>query len=98
VTARPSEPAPSTSPKRQRADQTWKVLPKSFQFCPNADLVVLISDMLSELVALNDRIPLSGAGLTRFHSRSVWHFEHALLPIYLHPMQCAPNNLNIRLP
>lgn len=26
--------------------------------------------MLSELVGLNDRIPLSGAGLTRFHSRA----------------------------
>lgn len=32
--------------------------------------MVLISDMLGELVVLNDQIPLSTGGLTRFHSRA----------------------------
>ena len=46
-----------------------KTLPKLYQNTSTIDLVILIADMLGELVGLNDRIPLSGAGLTRFHSR-----------------------------
>ncbi|KAI5796702.1 cyclin-domain-containing protein, partial [Pyronema domesticum] len=65
-------PSPSTVAKRQRktSDTGVKVLPKLYQSTHTKDLVILISDMLGELVGLNDRIPLSGAGLTRFHSRA----------------------------
>ncbi|KAF8245761.1 cyclin-domain-containing protein [Wilcoxina mikolae CBS 423.85] len=60
-----------SSPKRQRKPELGvKTLPKLYQSTHTADLVILISDMLGELVGLNDRIPLSGAGLTRFHSRA----------------------------
>ncbi|RPB17221.1 cyclin-domain-containing protein [Morchella conica CCBAS932] len=51
-------------------DPSIKALPQLYQHCPTNDLVYLISDMLLELVGLNDKIPLSGAGLTRFHSRA----------------------------
>lgn len=47
-----------------------KLLPQLYQNTGATDLVILIADMLQELVGLNDRIPLSGAGLTRFHSRA----------------------------
>ncbi|KAH8149432.1 uncharacterized protein LAJ45_06511 [Morchella importuna] len=58
-------------PKRARhMDPSIKALPQLYQHCPTNDLVYLISDMLLELVGLNDKIPLSGAGLTRFHSRA----------------------------
>ncbi|KAL7276038.1 Pho80p cyclin [Rhizina undulata] len=66
----PESPSFSSNPKRIRTDSSVKVLPRLYQFCPTTDLVILISDMLSELVGLNDKIPLSGAGLTRFHSRA----------------------------
>jgi hypothetical protein len=58
-----------------------KTLPKLYQSTHTADLVVLISDMLGELVGLNDCIPLSGAGLTRFHSRFAPPF-FSLFPIF----------------
>ncbi|RPB02627.1 cyclin-domain-containing protein [Choiromyces venosus 120613-1] len=62
---------PSSPPKRPRhSDPSIKYLPSLYQHCPTQDLVYLISDMLLELVGLNDKIPLSGAGLTRFHSRA----------------------------
>ncbi|PWW76746.1 cyclin-domain-containing protein [Tuber magnatum] len=61
----------SSPPKRPRySDPSVKYLPSLYQHCPTQDLVYLISDMLLELVGLNDKIPLSGAGLTRFHSRA----------------------------
>ncbi|CUS15389.1 unnamed protein product [Tuber aestivum] len=64
-------PKSSSPPKRPRhSDPSVKYLPSLYQHCPTQDLVYLISDMLLELVGLNDKIPLSGAGLTRFHSRA----------------------------
>ncbi|CAZ80228.1 unnamed protein product [Tuber melanosporum] len=61
----------SSPPKRARhSDPLVNYLPSLYQHCPTQDLVYLISDMLLELVGLNDKIPLSGAGLTRFHSRA----------------------------
>ncbi|KAK5147337.1 hypothetical protein LTR04_000857 [Oleoguttula sp. CCFEE 6159] len=55
--ARPSAPEP-------------KVMPIKYETCDVKDLGVLISDMLMELVRLNDNIPLRDGQLTRFHSRA----------------------------
>ncbi|KAI5787227.1 cyclin-domain-containing protein [Geopyxis carbonaria] len=60
----------SPSKRVRRAAAAPTRLPALYQHAATADLVVLIADMLAELVGLNDRIPLSGAGLTRFHSRA----------------------------
>jgi hypothetical protein len=58
------------SPKRSRADgQGIKYMPKEYKYCDVKDLGLLISDMLLELIRLNDRIPLQDGILTRFHSR-----------------------------
>ncbi|EPS40119.1 hypothetical protein H072_6084 [Dactylellina haptotyla CBS 200.50] len=59
----PSKRAKSTQP-------TKKLVPRDYQLCSMNDLVVLISDMLNQLVSLNDGIPLTQGGLTRFHSRA----------------------------
>ncbi|KAF3941732.1 Cyclin-U4-1 [Dactylella cylindrospora] len=57
--------------KRARAMQpAKKLVPRDYQLCPMNDLVILISDMLNQLVSLNDVIPLTQGGLTRFHSRA----------------------------
>ncbi|KAF2755641.1 cyclin-domain-containing protein [Pseudovirgaria hyperparasitica] len=45
-------------------------MPLSYERCDVKDLGVLISDMLLELVRLNDLIPLKDGQLTRFHSRA----------------------------
>ncbi|EGX45408.1 hypothetical protein AOL_s00169g14 [Orbilia oligospora ATCC 24927] len=47
-----------------------KLVPRDYQLCAMNDLVILISDMLNQLVSLNDGIPLTQGGLTRFHSRA----------------------------
>ncbi|KAK9465084.1 cyclin-domain-containing protein [Lipomyces arxii] len=47
-----------------------KVLPSFYFDCDTPDLLVLISSMLSELIKLNDAIPLVSSQLTRFHSRA----------------------------
>ncbi|KNE55262.1 hypothetical protein AMAG_01175 [Allomyces macrogynus ATCC 38327] len=44
-------------------------LPASFDECDTGHLVHLISDLLCSLTALNDRIPLSAANISPFHSR-----------------------------
>lgn len=46
-----------------------KMVPSEYSVCSMGDLVTLISDMLNQLVNLNDGIPLTHGGLTRFHSR-----------------------------
>lgn len=75
LTSPPAHPQPpqhesiSSPPRRQKVESHRKLLPPLYQHCDTADLVVLISDMLGELVVLNDQIPLSTGKLTRFHSR-----------------------------
>lgn len=46
-----------------------RVFPARYEFCKVEDLVVLISDMISDLIQINDQLPLREDGLTRFHSK-----------------------------
>lgn len=68
-------PAPTSNvsqtiqPKRSRSDETVKILPAKYEFCPVEDMVVLISNMIQELIQTNDSLPLRSGVLTRFHSR-----------------------------
>jgi hypothetical protein len=48
-----------------------KVLPAEYTLCPVEDLVVLIADMLSEVIQVNDQIIIRNDDRTRFHSRFV---------------------------
>ncbi|ORY84229.1 cyclin-domain-containing protein [Protomyces lactucae-debilis] len=50
--------------------QQPKHIPPHFYDADTQDLVVLIADMIHQLIAHNDRLPLTPAGLTRFHSRA----------------------------
>jgi hypothetical protein len=62
----------SSSPKSARpANIAAKILPTNYEFCDVDDLVVLVADMISELIQINDQLPLGDGGLTRFHSRFV---------------------------
>lgn len=65
-----SQPSPS---KRVRTaqDVSVKVMPLRYETCDVKELGVLVSDMLMELVRLNDGFPLRDGHLTRFHSRYV---------------------------
>jgi hypothetical protein len=57
-------------PKRARpAKAEVKVLPVKYEFCEVEDMVILIANMISELIATNDGLPLRTGVLTRFHSR-----------------------------
>jgi hypothetical protein len=47
-----------------------KLLPREYEFADPNDMVILISSMIMELISYNDKIPLQGGKLTRFHSRS----------------------------
>lgn len=47
-----------------------RVVPTNFFESPIEDLIVLVSSMLEELVAVNDALPFDPQQLTRFHSRS----------------------------
>lgn len=62
----------SSAPKRARPDDSaeMKVMPLRYETCNPKDLGVLISNMLMELIRLNDQIPLRDGRLTRFHSRA----------------------------
>ncbi|EMC96274.1 hypothetical protein BAUCODRAFT_468787 [Baudoinia panamericana UAMH 10762] len=61
----------SSAPKRSRPEPgTVKVMPLKYETCNPKDLGILISNMLMELIRLNDRIPLRDGKLTRFHSRA----------------------------
>jgi hypothetical protein len=48
-----------------------KVLPADYTLCPIEDLVVLIADMLSEVIQINDQHIVRNDDRTRFHSRFV---------------------------
>jgi hypothetical protein len=63
---------PASPAKRARPQEpNVKVMPLQYETCDVKDLGVLISDMLMELVHLNDGYPLRDGTLTRFHSRCV---------------------------
>jgi hypothetical protein len=63
---------PASPAKRARPEEpSLKVMPLQYETCDVKDLGVLISDMLMELVRLNDGYPLRDGTLTRFHSRCV---------------------------
>ncbi|KAK4550857.1 hypothetical protein LTR36_000437 [Oleoguttula mirabilis] len=78
--AAPQQPEPqearsthghSSAPKRPRSEPgTVKIMPRQYWTCNPKDLGVLISNMLMELIRLNDQIPLRDGRLTRFHSRA----------------------------
>lgn len=62
---------PSSPAKRARPqDANVRVMPFLYETCDVKDLGVLISDMLMELVRINDEQPLRDGTLTRFHSRA----------------------------
>ena len=62
---------PASPAKRARPQEPdVKVMPLQYETCDVKDLGVLISDMLMELVRLNDGYPLRDGTLTRFHSRA----------------------------
>ncbi|KAF2180197.1 cyclin-domain-containing protein [Zopfia rhizophila CBS 207.26] len=61
---------PSSAKRARPHDPNVKVMPLKYETCDVKDLGVLISDMLMELVRLNDGIPLRDGQLTRFHSRA----------------------------
>ena len=66
------EEVPSSPAKRLRPPEAnVKIMPLKYETCDVKDLGVLISDMLMELVRLNDGYPLRDGQLTRFHSRYV---------------------------
>lgn len=61
----------SSAPKRSRQDPgTEKLMPREYWTSNPKELGVLISNMLMELIRLNDQIPLRDGRLTRFHSRA----------------------------
>lgn len=61
---------PTSPAKRARPqDSNVRVMPYQYELCDVKDLGVLISDMLMELVRINDEQPLRDGTLTRFHSR-----------------------------
>lgn len=61
----------SPSKRAKSAGMGKTVLPRDYAQCNVTDLGILISDMLMELVRINDKIPLQDGQLTRFHSRYV---------------------------
>lgn len=78
-----SAPDPSASPSLTKKPRTQpepnvkmgsniKIMPLRYETCDVKDLGYLISNMLMELIRLNDPIPLTGR-LTRFHSRYPFH-------------------------
>lgn len=69
--------APASPAKRARPHgANVKVMPLKYELCDVKELGVLVSDMLMELVRLNDGFPLKDGQLTRFHSR---YYPHNLL-------------------
>lgn len=68
------QPGESKSPsKRARAESPIdKELPAQYDQCDTTDLVVMLSQMMDDLVRLNDPNQLKNTRLTRFHSRYVW--------------------------
>lgn len=63
--------AASPAKRARPQDPNVKIMPLRYETCDVKDLGILISDMLMEIVRLNDRHPLRDGQLTRFHSRCV---------------------------
>ncbi|KAL9936619.1 hypothetical protein V8E36_004687 [Tilletia maclaganii] len=64
-----AEIPPAALPERGTHSNV-QVLPALFDDAKADDVVVLVADMLSRLVAHNDKLPLHPSSLTRFHSRA----------------------------
>lgn len=63
-----ASPSVTKRPRTTPSDPNLKVMPLKYETCNPKDLGYLISNMLMELIRLNDKLPLNGR-LTRFHSR-----------------------------
>ncbi|KAH7073544.1 cyclin-domain-containing protein [Paraphoma chrysanthemicola] len=61
---------PSPAKRARPQEPNVRVMPLHYETCDVKDLGVLISDMLMELVRINDEQPLRDGTLTRFHSRA----------------------------
>ncbi|KAI9724694.1 MAG: hypothetical protein M1828_003563 [Chrysothrix sp. TS-e1954] len=56
--------------KRHRADPAdLQLVPRDYTSCPPQQLASMISDLILDLIRVNDSIPPSESQLTRFHSR-----------------------------
>ena len=97
TTTSSSAPDPSLSPsltKKPRTqpepnvkmDSNIKIMPLRYETCDVKDLGYLISNMLMELIRLNDPIPLTGR-LTRFHSRYPFHLTFTCRRALTHPTE-----------
>lgn len=63
--------SPGSHVKRTKeAPPAVKFVPTNYEFCDIGDIVVLIANMINELIATNDGLPLRNGVLTRFHSRT----------------------------
>ncbi|KAG6995673.1 nuc-1 negative regulatory protein preg [Physcia stellaris] len=60
----------SAAKRARHSPSTQKPLPADYSTCDTTSLCTIISNMLLELIRLNDDIPLRDGGLTRFHSRA----------------------------
>jgi len=71
-TAGANVPVESNAAKRTRPGSTSeKVMPRRYETCEVKELGVLMSNMIMEIIAINDNIELEDGKLTRFHSRFV---------------------------
>lgn len=99
--------SPSAAKRPRTARENVKTMPLAYETCDPKDLGFLISNMLMELIRLNDQIPLSGR-LTRFHSRYALPFPLSSFPSLKLPqtksniltshLQSTPRHLLPRLP
>ena len=75
TTASGDAPSPSAElgslSKKARGEMPVKVMPLDYMKCDVRDLGIVISDMLLELVRINDPLPFKNENLTRYHSRLV---------------------------
>ncbi|KIV98452.1 hypothetical protein, variant [Verruconis gallopava] len=56
--------------KKPRGETSVKVMPLDYMKCDVRDLGIVISDMLMELIRINDPLPVRNEQLTRYHSRA----------------------------
>ncbi|KAI8816817.1 cyclin-domain-containing protein [Fimicolochytrium jonesii] len=58
------------APAQQQTPPTKVAVPRELQNCDSAFVSQLVMEMISRLILHNDRIPLTSATITRFHSRA----------------------------